>query len=532
VAIQSNDFETPKPKPRTAAGEVQALIDEGTRAYEAENFKLAIAKFSQALRQSPKSTEALYQRGLAYFVQDQYREAIADCDSGLSVEPKSSRFLFLRGDARARSREFIEAVADLRLGLKFEAKSGFGWYMMGFCYVELREFDKAVDALDRAIKLDDEDAAAWYQRGRAYFYLDDNKATERDLDMAIELDTECTGAYEYRGRHYLFTGRYEEAASDLDMVVGILPEWYAVRAYRAEALVELDDRLEDALTDANLAVEHNPDWVYAYQVRAQVHVRRLDNAGALADLNKAIELDGGKNEELLLFRAQVQLFEGQYTDATADLETVVQLDPENATAYCLSAQLHFEEDRYPEALAASEASLALNAEDPDAVEIRALSQAKLKNRKAALADVERLFKLKGDEEADVYIVRGDCYYFLGDYPAAYKSYDRAMDLEPDNAEHANEYAYALASCPNPSHRDAKLALQLSDKALALAKNPQSQEAWWHRDTQAVALAADGQFERAVAVLDEVLKHLTHVAMRQESMDRSELFRQHKVFVEG
>ena len=61
---------------------------------------------------------------------------------------------------------------------------------------------------------------------------------------------------------------------------------------------------------------------------------------------------------------------------------------------------------------------------------------------------------------------------------------QAMDLEPDNAEHANEYAYALASCPDPSHRDAKLALELSDKALTLAKDPQSQEAWWHRDTQA------------------------------------------------
>ena len=532
MAIQSNDFETPKQKPRTAAGELQALIDEGTRAYEAENFRLAVAKFSQALRQSPKSTEALYARGLAYFVQDQYREAIADCDSGLSVEPKGSRFLFLRGDARARSKEYAEAVNDIRLGLKYEAKSGFGWYMLGFCHVELREFDKAVDALDRAIDLDEEDYAAWYQRGRAHFYLDDNKATERDLDKAIELDAECTGAYEYRGRHYLFTGRYEEAAADLDVVVGILPDWHAVRAYRAEALVELDDRLDDALTDADLAVQHNPDWVYAYQVRAQVHVRRLDNAGALADLNKAIELDGGKNEDLLLFRAQVQLFEGHYAEATGDLKTVVDLDPENATAYCLFAQLHFEEDRYTEALTASEASLALNADDPDAVEIRALSQAKLKNRKAALSDVERLFKLKGDDDADVYIVRGDCYYFLGDYPAAYKSYDRAMDLEPDNAEHVNEYAYALAGCPDAAHRDVKLALQLCDKALTLAKDPQSQEAWWHRDTQAVALAADGQFDRAVALLDDVLKHLTHVAMRQESIDRRELFLQRKVFVEG
>lgn len=51
------------------------------------------------------------------------------------------------------------------------------------------------------------------------------------------------------------------------------------------------DKLDLSLADMNAAAEHDPDYSFRYQSRGYLKARMKDYAGALADYEKAVELD-------------------------------------------------------------------------------------------------------------------------------------------------------------------------------------------------------------------------------------------------
>ncbi|MDC3351673.1 tetratricopeptide repeat protein [Crocinitomicaceae bacterium] len=51
------------------------------------------------------------------------------------------------------------------------------------------------------------------------------------------------------------------------------------------------DKLELSLADMDAAVEHDPEYSFRYQSRGYLKARMKDYAGALADYEKAVELD-------------------------------------------------------------------------------------------------------------------------------------------------------------------------------------------------------------------------------------------------
>jgi serine/threonine-protein kinase len=143
--------------------------------------------------------------------------------------------------------------------------------------------------LDLAIGLDSKLAPAFAYRGRAKEAEGDHAAAVSDCDRAIELDPGLALAWAFRGDSRFGEGDEKRARADLDRALEIDPRLALGWALRAR--VRLTGELAAAKEDAAKALALDPGLALAWAVVGDARSRESDAAGALAALNKAIDLD-------------------------------------------------------------------------------------------------------------------------------------------------------------------------------------------------------------------------------------------------
>lgn len=123
---------------------------------------------------------------------------------------------------------------------------------------------------------------------------------------------------------------------------------------------------------AALGADDEPKDADGYSRRGQAHVARRDYARGLADLSRAVELDGS-NPRYLRERAQLRLLTRQPYLAMADLDAELKLAPDDAESHLIRARLR-----------ASGRDLAGEAADLDAADRAAPKQADLRLAMASM----------------------------------------------------------------------------------------------------------------------------------------------------
>ena len=117
---------------------------------------------------------------------------------------------------------------------------------------------------------------------------------------------------------------------------------------------------------------------------------------------------------------------------------------------------------------------------------------------------------------------------LGDFRASIRHGREALRLVPDYLEAANNLAWTLATCPDPTIRDPEGAIRLIEPAAR-----QSGE-FWVLDTLAAAYAAAGRFELAATTAGraaELSEGQGQAAETREILARLELYRLRRAFID-
>jgi tetratricopeptide (TPR) repeat protein len=109
---------------------------------------------------------------------------------------------------------------------------------------------------------------------------------------------------------------------------------------------------------------------------------------------------------------------------------------------------------------------------------------------AALADYEESIALH--PRAGVFLARGTLYCDLGNWGRAADDYRAALRLDPNRAAAYRMTAWFMATCPEATFRDAKLAVESAQKAVEMDDPPDYRSL----DALAAAQANAGDFEQA------------------------------------
>ncbi len=249
----------------------------------------------------------------------------------------------------------------------------------------------------------------------------------------------------------------------------------------------------------------------ALVVRGDARARAGSLTEALADLDRAIALDG-RNGAAWRVRGDLTREEGgNLARAEADLTMAVKLDPQDVEAYELRGVLYTSQHRYDRAIADYDQAIKLKPGDPqawsdrgvtyylggdhekavrDATEALRLDPNRprtLINRAAAYKKLDQLDKSLADEneairldpkEAEYYDNRGLTYADLKQYDNAIADYDQALRLEQrpnfytnrgDSHQFKGELGAALTDYNAALRLDPKFALAYNNRAVLYKK---------------------------------------------------------------
>ena len=261
---------------------------------------------------------------------------------------------------------------------------------------------EAFDAFVAALELDPDNAEALVGRGCAL--LDrDIAAALADLDRAISSEPESVDGHRCRAEARRKTGDLEAALADATKAVDIDPSDPAAHVALGNTLDELrttDEAITAYDTAIDLASKLDDSAAMrallanAYNQRSIARGRLDDDAGAAADVEKAIELDPTYGAAYAN-RAASKAWGGDCPGAIVDADRAIELDPDLASAYGT----------------------------------RALCRADAGNLDAALADANRAIEL-GRVDAYAYFTRGAIHAERGDTAQATADLRNAIELAP------------------------------------------------------------------------------------------------------
>jgi tetratricopeptide (TPR) repeat protein len=125
------------------------------------------------------------------------------------------------------------------------------------------------------------------------------------------------------------------------------------------------------------------------------------------------------------------------------------------------------------------------------------------NRAGAIAALQEAVRLD-PSYADAHFNLGLVYQDAGDRPAATRHLRRAIELEPDNPQGYNAFAWLLATSPDSTAAAIAEAVTLAQRAATITQGRDASAL----DTLAAAYAAAGDLDRAVAAAERAVQVAT------------------------
>jgi tetratricopeptide (TPR) repeat protein len=192
--------------------------------------------------------------------------------------------------------------------------------------VQSRELSRAVESAEKA--------------------LESGKVAEAiaQFSAAIESGATSAAAYGGRGTALIQTREYPQAIADLTRAIELDPKNDIYAENRAIARTELfkmnGDRslLAEAILDAGAAAALRPDRIGPIFARGEAYYLNGDYEAALSDLKECVKRSD-RFKRAWLLKGMTNLALGRPTDARADFEKVLKLDPSSPEASEAQAQL-------------------------------------------------------------------------------------------------------------------------------------------------------------------------------------------------
>jgi tetratricopeptide (TPR) repeat protein len=383
------------------------------------------------------------------------------------------------------------------------------------------QFDAAIADCGEAIRLKPDYAVAYQVRAAAWLGKKEPAKAIADLDEAMRIDPRDPSVLLARGKIHVAVLCFGKAIDDFSAALRLKAESGEALIARAEAYFN-KKAYAKAIDDIDHLLAGNPTNFALLNLRAACFERQGDYSIADGDYSAAIQISG---DEILRMRSQLLscLSRGEFAAAAEEFRYATYMNEERAKIFARRGNSRRMAKNFETALADFEEVIAMFPKSPLGYCGRASCRMSQQQSTAAMADFDTALKLDPNC-SDTYHQRALAWNDLGEYDKAIADLKRWIQLRQNDAISQNDYAWFLATCPDPQYRDGKQAIELAKKAceLTLWQN----EAYL--DTLASAYAEIGDFAQAVSWQKKAVEAATPEA-NMDYTDRLALYEAHRPF---
>lgn len=282
---------------------------------------------------------------------------------------------------------------------------------------------------------------------------------ERQAAPTVSQDLRSAEEYFERGNQFREQNRLADALSDYNRALDLAPDhsW----AYNNRGVVyRAMGNSAEGIRNYTRAIELEPEFAMAYNNRGNAYSDLGDYDAALRDYNRAIELDP-EYAKAYDNRGVIHTYRQDYLAAIKDHSRAIDLNPFFANAYSNRAVAYRRRGQYPEAVRDASRAIELDPADPLAYINRGTANLNNGNQDAAFADFNHALDLDPNS-AIANNNRGVIHERRGEYEAAIRDHRRAIELDPSYANAHNNLGVALMGT-----QDYEAAIQAFERALQL-----------------------------------------------------------------
>jgi tetratricopeptide (TPR) repeat protein len=256
-----------------------------------------------------------------------------------------------------------------------------------------------------------------------------------------------TDSYASRQAWHLFLlGGAAQKKNDLERATLLFSKAIAIQphgwflSHRSVAYAS-QEKLEQAVADANRAIQLDQHSAPAYTIRANsfLLVNKFDSA--IEDYSKAIELDP-KDAHAWLNRGNAYFAKEDIEKAISDFDTALQIVPGLPAAVMARAKAHNVRGRMDQAIADYDQAIAFNPEDTQLLYSRASAYDAIGDYSRAIAEYNKVIDLN-PKDSQAFYNRGKAYHMLGKLDQAVLDYEQAILTNPRSAIAYRNRANAL-----------------------------------------------------------------------------------------
>lgn len=313
-------------------------------------------------------------------------KAISSLTMAKTYDDKNPMIYVGLGDAYLARGAFDPAKSNYEQSLKLKPNYAPALFGLGKISFKQKKYSAALENYIKSSEADNNFAPAFFEKGLMFYLLDKFTDAIEAFERYDALVPGSPRGKTYLAKSYYGKGDYDKAMEILNEVLAKDAEYSEANKYAAYVMIE---KKEYAKADEYFA-KVKPEDLNAedYTKRAKIHVDKKEFSDAYADLDKAVTLD--PNDENTYFEYGKALFaEQKYGDARVKFGKAIELGILNVAAYVYAGICDFYLNEFEKGTQILTKSIELNPNIASAYLWRANNYAGFSKNAEACADYQK-----------------------------------------------------------------------------------------------------------------------------------------------
>jgi len=380
----------------------ELLLRLGDLYFELGQYENAEKVFYEFNKANPFDGHGYYGLGLVREALKDTAMAIANYKKSLQLSPDLEQVSNRLGALFAQQKKIDNGIEFFQEQIQKDSSTIQNWFVLSDLYQEKGDTLQAIDIYEKMKKNFPDEIQVQSELGRLYLDNDDNRAAFQEFKEIQEKNPESSSGWLWQGINLIQMDSLDAAVKNLQQALELSPN-NPLGNYYLGVLYIQKQRPGEAIPHLKKALVFNPNWIPALL--------------SLANSYESIK---------------------QYSIADSLYEKILEVEPDNATAlnnygYSLSVR----GIQLDKALRMAQKAISINSENGSFLDTIGWILYKKGNYEEALEYLEKAFSRRQDS-AEVAEHLGDVYKKLGMDDKAKASWEKALELAPNNSAIKNK----------------------------------------------------------------------------------------------